>query len=275
MVRGTSVPERILTWSRLARQHEDDEENSESELSEIIARYCNLQTEIKSQMADEDRVSILEKALDIDVELTDWAVNHQITNLYTTLNLTEPSEEVFSNHWHIYRDAGLATISNYYRSTRILINQMLIIHLGLLPDVSSTPDNLTVPFLMTCADQVESSRQTIVELAHDICASVPYFLGSSALCPHTITRPANIRARGKLMLWPLYVAGQTEYVPNATRDWVVGRMDILADMAGLRKAQILARMLRSGVRSRKVWREQVPEEAWYSKDVLRNETHVV
>jgi hypothetical protein len=71
-------------------------------------------------------------------------------------------------------------------------------------------------------------------------------------------------AHGKLLLWPLYVAGQTEYVSDVMRSWVINRMEKLADV-GIGKATVLARMLKAGIYTPKVSREQVPEEAWYNK----------
>lgn len=50
-------------------------------------------------------------------------------------------------------------------------------------------------------------------------------------------------AGGNILLWPLYVAACTHVVSDAMRMWVIGRLEKMAEVMGIRQARVLAHLL--------------------------------
>jgi hypothetical protein len=72
LIRRVEVPETLLKWSRLAREHETNGEKvSESKLSEIVARYCNLQASIESFQTKIDPEDAFGQSIKLESELVE------------------------------------------------------------------------------------------------------------------------------------------------------------------------------------------------------------
>jgi hypothetical protein len=103
LIRRVEVPETLLEWSRLAREQETNEEKIfESELSDIVAKYCNLQASIESFQPKIDPVDALSQALNIESELVEWAQKWKAQDNYTTITIDKASADVLNDHWHLY-----------------------------------------------------------------------------------------------------------------------------------------------------------------------------
>ena len=81
-----------------------------------------------------------------------------------------------------------------------------------------------------------------MQLSHDICATVPFFLSSpnptngvNVLPPKAIT--------GNMLIWPLYIAACTGLVSSVMRDWIVGRLSVISEVLGIGQAAPLAHTL--------------------------------
>jgi len=62
------------------------------------------------------------------------------------------------------------------------------------------------------------------------------------------------------LLWPLYVAAVTDVVSNVMRTWVIGRLEMIADIMGIRQAKPLAHVL--GMRQEiEVWELEESKDA--------------
>jgi hypothetical protein len=260
LVRRVDVPETILKWSRLAREHETNHEVSESELADLMAKFCNLQVAIECQNLESDPSIFVSSALSIDTELAEWAVRWQTPDLYATIVVQEANPAIFEDYWHLYPNIMIALIWNHYRCIRVLINQIIITQLGYM--TTNLDPDLVFKYSPVYNDQMDSSRRTTIELSHKICASVPYYLdqypGDSANSWNTFKNAASKNARAKLILWPLYVAGQTEFVSDIMRTWVVDQLEGLAEDIGTHKlkAKGLAELLRKRQRAvGQAWRQ--------------------
>lgn len=258
-----AVPKKILKWSRLAREYETTEQILESEFADILAKFCSLQASIDYHYDGGNPEKHIASALIMDADLSDWAARFPSKNIYTTVMAKEASAEVFTDHWHRYRSVGVAVAWNHYRTLRILVNRIIITQIGYLTE--NLPAHEFEQYSSPHGDLIENSRSMVVELSHEICASVPFFLKydvhsddtkSSSTC-----QPQNA-ARGRVLLWPLYVAGQTENLSDIMRLWAVGRLDKLAEVMAIRKAKVLAHVLRTqretawlGVKDKRGWQE--------------------
>ena len=88
-----------------------------------------------------------------------------------------------------------------------------------------------------------ASNAMLLQLSHDICSSVPYFLGYSTSLDGSGKRQQPKAVSGNLLLWPLYTAAVTGMVSDIMRQWVASRLLMIADVLGIRQAAPLAHTL--------------------------------
>jgi len=241
---------------KLAREYETQDEVIESELSELMAKYCDLQATIDRRDEYIDPVKVVEYASNIDAELVAWATRWHSRDLYETI-LAVPSQDILSNYWHLYSGIVIACVWNNYRSIRILLHQVIIEQLGRIE--TSFPTDSILEYTSTVQDQIESSKREIVELSHKICATIPYYMYHNCYTDRagwdSAYHPKNT-ARTKLVVWPLYVAGQSECVSDSMRFWTADQLEKMGSSMGIRKCVALAQLLRMKQRHvPKQWRE--------------------
>lgn len=186
-----------------------------------------------------DPQRIIVEACGIDDELDLWAKTCPPEYVYQTITLQERSDEVFSDHYHSYHNVYFAGIWNHYRCIRILINEIILTQLQHLRDSTAKPYIIgqDVRFSET---QIFNSNATLLQLCHDLCASVPYFLNFNPDYVSESSREMPKAVHGNLLLWPLYTAGCTKMVSDVMRTWVGGRLQWISDVLGIRQAAPLA-----------------------------------
>jgi hypothetical protein len=253
------VPESMLKWSRLARDYEDRDEIAESELADLFAQFCDLQAYIASNTDYPNPAEVVSQALGINAELVNWASRWQADEPYASIISHELSPDVFSDHWHLYNDIFVADLWNNYRSIRINVNEIIIKHLCL-----SNGYNPTLSILHYSSDydnQLDYSKRTVLDLARQICASVPFYMGRDLYTDNKNREsPYSIKnaARAKLVLWPLYVAGQSNIPSDVMRGWIADQLEKIGDSMGLEKAKALSGLVRSRRRVHgKSWRDLI------------------
>jgi hypothetical protein len=254
------VPETILKWSRQARQYENDQRVSESELGEIMAHFCHLQALLRASEEHSDPSKFASLALSVDSELAEWSSRWQMVGLYATITVEESTADVFSNYWHLYPGFIIATTWNHSRCLRIMLNQIIIDQL--LRMTTNLDADLVYQYSTIYHEQIETCKRIIVELSQKICASVPYYLGDHPVDESNPGKSSDERAseeaRVKQILWPLYIAGQNEYVPEIMRTWIIDRIEILSEGLGTHRMEgkALAVLLKSRQLCRgEAWRD--------------------
>jgi hypothetical protein len=182
---------------------------------------------------------LIESLCAIDLEYTELLGRCPIPFIYSTVTMDEASDEVFSDHYHVYSSIWTATIWNYYRCVRILVNELILDQIShVLQHPEEFPSSwASVPFYQS---QLLASNSTLQQLSHDICASVPFFLGYSVKPSDRASRPPPKAVSGNLLLWPLYTAACTGIVSDMMRVWVAGRLRFISDVMGIRQAAPLA-----------------------------------
>lgn len=175
----------------------------------------------------------------VDLEYVEFLSRCPISFIYTTVTLDERSEEVFSDHYHVYPSIWTATVWNLYRCVRILVNELIIDQITyLLQHPEEFPSSWeSIPFYES---QILASNSTLLQLSHDICASVPFYLGYSVKANNCASRPPPKAVSGNMLLWPLYTAACTFRVSDMMREWVAGRLRMISDVMGIRQAAPLA-----------------------------------
>jgi hypothetical protein len=180
----------------------------------------------------------------IDAEYEDWVTRCPIEFFYNTITLNQPSEDVFSDNYHIYSSIWIATAWNHYRCVRILVNELLLHQLARAVQ-NSQESASQLDKMAFYKSQIFFSNATLLQLSHDICSSVPFYLGYSANQGERISRAPPKAVSGNLLLWPLYTAGVTGLTSDMMREWVIGRLRMISDVMGIRQAGPLADTLTS------------------------------
>ena len=251
--RRVRIPENFVEWSKHALEYETDEEANASTLCGLIMKFCNLRASMNSFHDYRNSSTIVSSALALDAEFADWAIHCPLQYVYNTVTVSERSESIFSDYYHIYSDIWIATTWNHYRSIRILLHEILLVQLLHLCQSSPSPTpsaffdgDPSLPY----EAQIRFSKAVLVQLTQDICASVPFYLDDhnpdrqdgAAKATNPQAHPPRA-AGGNLLLWPLFVAACTDVVSDVMRTWVVGRLEKIAEVMGIRQAKVLGYLL--------------------------------
>jgi hypothetical protein len=205
----------------------------------IVFHFCNIRAETPfhpptTQSGSATRATI-SSCTSIAQALADWHDRLPAGLLPSTVSTGRTSSDILSEHCDIYEDIWTAGIANNYRATSILVHEALINQLAFLRDHYS--HNLND--VLELEDQISHSRSTILSLIDAVCASVPSLLQS------------NLAAAGVGLLWTLYVAAQISPraapLHDATRSWIIGRLEKIGAEMGVRQATTLAGLLHKKV----------------------------
>jgi hypothetical protein len=203
---------------------------------------------------------IVGSVLNIDAKLMTWATTLPPQYAYDIISIAEPSEEIFTDHYHRYRNLWIASVWNNYRCIRVLVNELLFVHLlHLSQKQTSFLDEQEV--FSSYDSEFTRVNSVMMTLTHDICASVPFYLGyhEGRSSPPTPPKAVN----GNLLIWPLYTAASMNMVSDMMRTWAVTRLEKVGEILGIRQASVLASVLRRG-KTITLWeaKEEPEPEDW-------------
>jgi hypothetical protein len=252
-------------WSEIAKLYETPEEAASTALSDLAIKFANLRSSMTSFHDYSNPEYIIAALCDLDSEYTEWVSRCPAQFLYSTTTLKERSEEVFSDHYHMYSSLWTATVWNHYRCARILVNELLLDQLGY---VFQNPDICLGLWDNFCLyeNQVQLSNGMLLQLSHDICSSVPFFMGLDGSSGDKSKRASPKAVSGNLLLWPLYTAACTGMVSDIMRGWVAGRLRMISDVLGIRQAAPLAQSL--GLQQDLLeWEEKDIENLGYTRPI--------
>ncbi|KAE9378591.1 hypothetical protein N431DRAFT_553032 [Stipitochalara longipes BDJ] len=238
----TSVPPFITEWSQ-PQDFETIEQASITALSLLVIRYADLRASMSSFQDYSDPERIISTAYALECDFASWVKSIPLEYIYQTINLSERVNEVYSDHYHVYSSIRVATTWNHYRCARLLANEIILDQLSHLYETSPTSPFLTSHSCYS-ERQILESNATLMHLCEDICASVPYYMGS----PYN-TGPGSVRQLPKalhanLIIWPLFTTNGNWRVSDLMINWVAGRLQWIADVMGIRQAAPQAAFLR-------------------------------
>ena len=208
-------------------------------LSEIAIQYCNIRASMNSFHDYSNCEYLIALLCAVDVQYSEFLNCFPVSFIYTTVTLDQRSEDVFSDHYHVYSSIWTATIWNHYRCVRILVNELIIDQINY---ILSHPEEFSSGWESEALyeSQLLASNSMLQHLCHDICASVPFYLGHSANARDRASRPPPKAVSGNLLLWPLYTAAVTGIVSDLMCQWVAGRLRMISEVVGIRQAAPLA-----------------------------------
>ncbi|KAF2104577.1 hypothetical protein NA57DRAFT_70782 [Rhizodiscina lignyota] len=204
----------------------------------LQTRLRNLELETLDTTAE--AVSEIATAInDLDEELGEWTEtvpDEWYCSVMPFEAETMKSDDIGTDHALIYSSIWVATFWNSYRSLRIFAGGLLERCVRLHRTVDPAADDL-----------IFENKPSSKDLAEDICASVPFFLGYTGgngerkfpYPQHIPQRPAYIVCAYQLM-WPLYVAGSVQSLPLERRRWVARRLAYIGHSVGIKQAVALS-----------------------------------
>lgn len=166
---------------------------------------------------------------------TEWHDSALVGFLPSAIFKAGPDSEAITEHYHVYENIWIAAFSNNYRANCILLHEALISQLLFLQ--ANYARNMNE--VLELQDQIGFSRRIILSFIHDICASVPDLLRS------------GFAAAGVGLLWILFLIAQLSPevapLPDATRQWIIGRLEKIGTEMGVQQAIKLAERLREEI----------------------------
>ncbi len=163
--------------------------------------------------------------------LADWYDRLPATFLPSSISAEDVDSNVPSDYYDVYEDVWTASSMNSYRTNCILVHEALINQLDFLR--WRHPRDLNEPW--SIEERISHSRGMILSLVDAVCASVHSLLQS------------DLAAAGVSLLWPLYVSAQisprTAPVREATRAWLIGRLEQIGAGMGVCQGTMLAGLL--------------------------------
>lgn len=204
--------------------------------------FCDLRATMSSFHDYSNAENIITAALAIDSKLVECAFTYAPECMfYKTVTLRQRSDGIFSDHYHIYDSVWAASLWNHYRCVRILINEIVCVQVTHLKNIHPELFVLEPRNPIFSDSQLETSTTTIIQLSHDICASVPFMLGYKE--GGEVTLGSAKAVTGNLLLWPLYIAACTPMVSDMMCHWVAGRLRVISDVMGIKQAAPLSHIL--------------------------------
>ncbi|KAK1144744.1 hypothetical protein N8T08_004755 [Aspergillus melleus] len=155
-----------------------------SEIVNLRQRWDLISSNPGNYQKDELK-NLLSTAMALDNKISVW--KHILPDRWHPMPATFIPQSVrdagvFNNRCDCYIDIWIASTWNFYRDSRIVIQNIILNCLRLLPEQSSP-------------HEIQARVASIQKLATDICATVPYLLGdqmiSVQMSPHKVEYPES------------------------------------------------------------------------------------
>ncbi|KAJ9607520.1 hypothetical protein H2200_007598 [Cladophialophora chaetospira] len=245
--RHVPVPTIISKWSETVMAYETPVEAASTQMGFLATKLITIRASLKDFHDYDNSINTIGALWSLDMDLRNWVhqlpPDFQLTKIGTTLRL----DDVYADYYDDYSSVWVAFIWLNYRSTRLIVNELLVVQTS---NLLSSNNQIGVPdtdghnaVVLRQSDDQESTSyssilssaiSTIHTLSQEICASVTYCL---------FTPGPRILA-ATFLLWPLFLAGQSTVVPDDMRRWTADRLSDIAEKLGVMQATPMARTLR-------------------------------
>jgi hypothetical protein len=229
----------------------------------MVIKLANFCANVKEGRFEKP-IEIIRTALSIDAAFVSLLIIAPSAWSYTIAKVPTAHSATLACHiwgptYHIYKSIAASSMWNNYRCARILIQELI---LDTLDDISaSTERNIAFPQRHALELQC---RQTALQLVEDICASVPFSLGSemememasnksagSAAANNPASAGVAISGSGGLtLMWPLLVAANSGVAPKDLRDWIAGSLNKIGYSMGINQALAMSKLLQDQMKTR-------------------------
>ncbi|KAI3003126.1 transcriptional regulator family: Fungal Specific TF [Aspergillus niger] len=219
---------------------------------------------------------IVRYALDLDAQFQSIMSDIPASMGYKTVNVALAQGVptigiVWGSQYHTYRDITVSSIWNNYRSSRLVLLDLIVKAVGAMN--THFPGNTKDEHHQLLRQCQQISRQ----LVGGICASVPFHLGfmvddshvdkisgpttikdsdadnyRASKSPHLSSRsPFGVPAAGGFaLMWPLLIAADSGYASKELRSWIIDCLDKIGHSMGINQALAMAQLVREGESTR-------------------------
>ncbi|KAL8683762.1 MAG: hypothetical protein Q9186_000248 [Xanthomendoza sp. 1 TL-2023] len=231
--------------------------------SDLVIEFARIRQDIeKGVLAGSEATLVL---IELDAKFVRLGRQVPPTWKYRTIQVEAKSSHHYECFHHIHPAEHVVQMWNTLRLTRLVLNELICSRcLDPYGRLRSDFELLAVH---------ERAARSIIEMASDICASVPQYIedshlslqqsstkiGSSSDLAKVDTRTSPVAPPNPTnhlpcyrLISPLFVVAQSSAVPPAFREWTIKQLHFMADYHGIRNAMIVANILESGEK-KQVW----------------------
>jgi hypothetical protein len=211
-------------WSQQVKRATNPDDAHATSLAYIVSRFTNLHASIRSKILTDSNI-IAREVLLLDADMEKWEMQLPPSWRYKIEHHTEESAVVYQGVSHHYRDLWTARIYSHYRWSRILVNELLLVHMAHLG-----------AFCDKDTAQNTKSLAIISRLATDICSSVSSQFHKPTLVDEAKRQGIPALSGCFLLLFPLAVAGSATGAPESLHDYVIKMLEIIGYEMGVAQA---------------------------------------
>ena len=239
---GEKLPVSIIEMSQSARNSQSEKDTPAATLIGIITCLVNLYSSIKGG-GIADPAMIIQEALPFENELANWEAGLPAS---WNVKLCSLPNSKCDHRSHI--DPWQARVTNHYRWARILVNDILLGHIIKL-GLPATKDLV----------QLQSSRETIVRLATDLCTTISAIAQTCQYSIDDSTCPFSPQLPVFVQIWPLTVLGSAFGMPEELHNCVISILEKLGNTLGIRQALAVIPLIKL---QREHWKRAILRTQW-------------
>jgi hypothetical protein len=166
-------------------------------------------------------MSLLERGEQLDLEFSMW--HKGLPDLCMPCKFQTPKGKVI-----LYPDITSAGVWNYYRGTRIILQQTILDIYMCLGGVHITLLRPNGVFSLSDPEKI------IIDMVTDICDSIPFALGKVDPYGRQLPLSGPKAVQGHALLWPLFSVTQCGYATEAQKSQVRSALQAIGSMHGIR-----------------------------------------
>lgn len=232
IIRTKPMPAHMIEL-RKAAAHILDTSHPAWVLSSIVVDFTLFHAAIETSSLPGSPAEIMQQALELDQRFIDLFEHPPDAWAYDTVYTDDDPHLIWKGSYHIYKDTFAAQLWNAMRTCRIMLHEIIFNQLRLS---ASAP----TPLLSQSASVAQSnaSVQISLEMQADILASISYDKTEPAGRGSEEKPP--MQSMGSFIRWPLYLVAVMDLSTDEIREWVVRRLQLIAEIEGVQQANIMA-----------------------------------
>ncbi|MCJ1234892.1 hypothetical protein MMC14_002856 [Varicellaria rhodocarpa] len=223
--------------------------------SDLMIEFIRIRRDMENiVVSNEVAINLL---VNLDVQFSKLALEVPPSWQYQTIYMDKEADHHYKMYYHIYPADNVAQMWNTLRLIRILLNEL--IYSRCLDCEGGARNDARAPTLQHDAVEI------IKDMASDICAAVPQFIGDLSA---PFQKPARTSLDGDVLprhsnptdhlpcyrlIYPLYVAAQSFAAPASLKSWAIEQLHFMAEYHGIENAASVMRILESSEKG-DIWR---------------------
>ncbi|KAK4910331.1 hypothetical protein LTR66_017439 [Elasticomyces elasticus] len=198
-------------------------------ITKFCATVANLLSSAEAQALDASNfMSLLERGEHLDLEFSMW--HNGLPDVWMPRKFQTSGGDKFI----LYPDLTSAGVWNYYRGTRIILQQTLL-------DIYRCLDHLSVPWASNGAFTLHPPEEIIIDMVTEICDTIPFALGKVDTTGRPIFRSETKAVQGFALLWPVFSVTQCGYATEAQDAQARSALQVIGSTHGIRLGMDLSR----------------------------------